>query len=60
MKREKEEEKLQRKIHSLLEHNTADSASASAAAASAFAAAAAAAAILAQPISNFWASSNIF
>ena len=52
MKREKEEEKLQRKIHSLLEHNTADSASA--AAASAFAAAA----ILAQPISNFW--SNIF
>ena len=52
MKREKEEEELPRKIHSLLEHNTADSASA--AAASAFAAAA----ILAQPISNFW--SNIF
>ena len=55
MKREKEEEELPRKIHSLLEHNTADSASA---AASAFAAAAAA--ILAQPISNFWSSSNIF
>ena len=52
MKREKEEEELQRKIHSLLEHNTADSVAA--AAASAFAAAA----ILAQPISNFW--SNIF